>query len=161
MKAVLCIVTMTAAILVLVPYASSADMPQPGAPQANPQAQGFTLKCLTIIEIVIENVGKGPVPAGTAIKWEAAKGMGNPYGPGNPARSGTYTFQQPLPPNAGVTVYAPPSGHAPKPGDPGITGVMQAVGALTAWEQSAAPCKVTVTGTGPVLIHAPAPLPKN
>lgn len=81
------------------------------------QCAGFGEK-----QVSIQNVGHGPVPAGTAVQWQLPKEVHLISGSNFtfPAQSGIYTFQSPLNPGGQVGINVPPpssgqGGVAPDP----------------------------------------------
>jgi hypothetical protein len=68
------------------------------------QCAGFGAK-----EVIFQNVGHGPVPAGTAVLWQLPKEIHQIGGSDVtfPAQSGIYTFQNPLAPEGQVAINVP------------------------------------------------------
>jgi len=124
MKVHLSTATMTAVILALASPAlvgtnaigapSGAAPPASAAhgPQATPTPIKFTFKCAAYLrtppEVMISNISVVPVPAGMLIIWLIPKMAINGTPASNNAISGRYLLKQPMAPQGGITLNAPP-----------------------------------------------------
>jgi hypothetical protein len=118
MKADLSTATMTAAIFVLASSAlvgtnaMGATSTTGNTSAVRVQAAPFKLQCggFGEKEVFFQNVGHGPVPAGTVVLWQLPKethligGSDVTF----PPQRGYYTFQQPLSPDGQAAINVPP-----------------------------------------------------